>query len=151
LALRGQNRYDAAVEAFAAILKSKPNLIQAQIDAAETLQRKADQDRSATVFGQAVSGLADQSIWGWRRIALATRGKESLMPIQCDAIYNLAYCQFRYGEISQREDARQAALRTLADQHKQYPQLAGPRSVERYNALAKQIQTSLGEPAVGLQ
>ncbi len=151
LAMRGQRNFSGSVDLFAEILKSKPGLISAQVDAAQTLQQQADVDKSATRFAEAASGARENIVWGWRKIAQATRGKEPFSDIFFDAVYNLAYCQFRYGEIQNRTDAKQAALRTLLDQHSLFPELGGNKNKNRYNELAKQIQTSLDQTASGLQ
>ncbi len=161
IALRGQGQFEAALQLFVELLRVKPGLVHNQIDAAKTLQLQAEKTADASSFAEAVAGskketLPDASratnvIWGWRQIALATRGKEEFTDTYFEAIYNMSYCRLRYGELLTREDAKNAALSEIKDQWRQFPEMGGPAWKTKFSELAIRIQKSLGQPATGLE
>jgi hypothetical protein len=90
-------------------------------------------------------------IWGWRQIALATKGKEDFSHLYFEAVYNMSYCRLRYGEILDREDAKKSALSEIQGQYEIFPELGGEQWKPKFIELARRIQKSLGQPESGLQ
>lgn len=160
IALRGQGQLDQALELFVELLKAKPTLVNVQIDAARTLQLRGDQKDDPGSFAAAVAGSNKEKlpnasresnvVWGWRQIALATKGKESFNDAYFEALYNMAYCRLRYGEILNRNDAKESALTEIKNQQRLFPEMGGPIWKPKFIELAARIQKSLGQPGTGL-
>jgi hypothetical protein len=81
---------------------------------------------------------------------MATKGKEEFSDTYFEALYNMAYCRLRYGELLNRDDAKQAALTEIKNQRRLYPEMGGPNWKPKFLELAHQIQKSLGQPTTGL-
>jgi tetratricopeptide (TPR) repeat protein len=161
LAQRGLGNYDEALELLVEVLKTKPSHLPAQVDAAMTLQQLGERKNDADAFVKAVGGTRKETlpnsnrptnvVWGWMLIAKATQAKEAFRDDYFNAVYNMAYCRLRWGELTKRNDAVNSALVEIQNQFKQFPELGGPRWKPKFNELAKQIQTRLGKSADGLQ
>lgn len=160
IAFRGQGQFDEALQQFVELLRAKPALVNIQIDAAKTLQMRGDQKQDAESFAAAVAGSNKESlasgqratnlVWGWRQLAMATKGKEQFSNEYFEALYNMSYCRLRYGEILNREDAKKAALSEIQSQKQQFPEMGGPNWKPKFEELARRIQKTLGQPTTGL-
>jgi hypothetical protein len=159
LALRGQGEFDRALALFGELLKATPNRLNLQTDAAKTLQMQGDALNDPNPFALAVGGAQRDAstarpgnvIWGWLQIAKATQGKQNFANEYFEAVYNMSYCRLRYGELLKQDMSKQAALTDILNQCRLFPEMGGPEWKPKFEALAKQIQSSLGQAAVGLK
>lgn len=157
----GQGQFDVAIKLFIEVLKIKPALLNVQVDAAKTLQLQGDEKNDPNFYAQAVSGTNKETlpgaarptnvIWGWRQIAKATQGKEQFANAFFEAVYNMAYCRLRYGELAKRKDAIESAMTDIKNQFQLFPGMGGPQWKPKFDELLRRIQSSLGQPVTGLQ
>ena len=85
------------------------------------------------------------------QIAKATQGNEHFADAFFEAVYNMAYCRLRYGEIANRKDAIESAMTDIKNQLQLFPGMGGPQWKPKFDELLRKIQSSLGQPVTGLQ
>lgn len=73
-ALRRAEKWPEAIAALQDVLRGRRNLMEGQVEAAETLAASALKTNDLTAFDRAIGGTApdemgDNIIWGWKRIA----------------------------------------------------------------------------------
>jgi flagellin-specific chaperone FliS len=149
LATAGQGNYEEAIKQFTEILSSEKGGLGVQIDAARTLQRWGIVEKKAKPLGEAMMGTGSKldpktkrksnTIWGWRAIFSATRGKEQFVEQFHETTLNLIESQFEYGTLLNRADAIEAAQKELANARQRDPNLGGPKFKSRYEQLEKRI------------
>jgi hypothetical protein len=177
-AYRGAGEFAKALTLLASILKEKPNVLDVQFDAAYTFQELADSDpdRHARNYRHAILG-GDQpdrrNIWGWNSLAQRIRAQQERLERDADnpvnaeraeqyrqryheARYNSVYCTFAYAK-SQADPKEKARLLKTAKQGIWSvfsivdPQLGGGQWKAKNDRLLRDIQSAVGEPAIGLQ
>jgi hypothetical protein len=150
--------YQAATDAAVSLLKTKPTLLVAQVEAARILQDRGESE-DPKYLGKAIAGdLPSQGrranlIWGWGRLAQLVAKQPALSETFYDARLNLATCRYRLAKRSsseQRPALFKAAKNDIVIMTRLYPDLGGPVWRGRYDALLKLVQKDLGEPATGL-
>ncbi len=155
---RGAGNYDKAIAVLAGLLKEKPQLLPAQIEAAKTYQLRGDNENPdfyvPAIKGGGNTGNA-QSIWGWGKLALQTSRDPQFRDIFHEARYNIAVCRSRFGE-TRTDNAKRKELLKLAKNDirntKQFePTLGGDKWKPLYDKLLRNIQQQLREPVVGLK
>ena len=71
--LRRQQEYEKALAMVKEVIKQKPRLLPAQVEAAETLQgwaRNKDSNKYIeAIVGEAIEGEKDKKIWGWQNLS----------------------------------------------------------------------------------
>ncbi len=158
IAERGAGNYDKAISILGGLLKERPQLLPAQIEAAKTYQLRGDTDNPdfyvSAIKGGGNAGNAN-SIWGWGKLALQTSRDPQFRDIFHEARYNVALCRSRFGE-TRTDKAEQKKLLELAKNDirntMQFePTLGGDKWKPRYDKLLRNIQQELHEPAVGLK
>ena len=159
--------YEQAVDLFAEVLAAQDNILTLQMEAARALQDGADAGKTGW-YTLAIKGDRRNSssgknvIWGWERTARITgpymRRKDAEREKFADAFfesqYNVAYCRYRQGLAGGGDDRQKyllAAKRIVNYVSGSFPELGGATRRGRFNALMKQIQQALGEPATGIQ
>jgi hypothetical protein len=177
-AYRGAGEFDKALALLSTILKDKPNILDLQFDAAYTYQEQAESDpaKHSALFRRAILGgdpANAEHIWGWNALAQRIRAqKERLARDTSDpanaaraeqyrqryheARYNSVYCTFELARLATSPSEKSRLLKiakqgiwsvfSIVD-----PQLGGGQWRVKNDRLLKDIQTALGEPAVGLQ
>ena len=175
---RGAGQYIKALTLLASILKEKPNVLDVQFDAAYTYQELAesDPDKHSRNFRRAILG-GDQpdtrNIWGWNSLAQKIRAQQERLQRDADnpasaeraeqyrqryqeARYNSVYCTFALAK-AQASPSEKARLLKTAKQGIWSvfavvdSQLGGGQWKAKNDRLLRDIQSALGEPAIGLQ
>ncbi len=152
LAQRGSGNFEAAVDQFADILRENAKSLQVQIDAAETLSAWGKAAKRDTIITKAImgshmekdktSGLDANLIWGWQKLAKATRGNEKFSDTFYRALYHMTEGKLEYGLIlaDKRVNALKAALQEIENAEKRDPELGGPNWKPKFEALKKRIK-----------
>ncbi|MEX2138617.1 MAG: hypothetical protein WD894_05110 [Pirellulales bacterium] len=176
-AYRGAGDYTKALTLLASILKEKPNVLDVQFDAAYTYQELAESDpgKFSKYFRQAILGGEQddtRSIWGWNSLAQKIRTQHERLRRDADdptsaeraeqyrqryqeARYNSVYCTFALAKSVTNPSEKARLLKTakqgiwsvfaIVDS-----QLGGGQWKTKNDQLLKDIQSALGEPAMGL-
>ena len=157
VAERSAGNYDKAIAMLSGLLKEKPQLLPAQVEAAKTYQLRGEND-NPDYYVPAIKGGGTgigQNIWGWGKLALQTSRDPQFRDIFHEARYNIAVCRSRFGE-TQNDKTKKKELLTLAKSDisntKQFePTLGGDKWKPLYDKLLRNIQQQLHEPVVGLE
>jgi tetratricopeptide (TPR) repeat protein len=155
---RRAGNYDDAVSLLVEVLKQKPMLLPAQVQAAETLQARGASDPKS--YGLAILGAQPgrdgrNTIWGWAKISNLTMNNEKFADTFHHARLKLVEARYQYAQTVD-EASKRAAILAVAKQdlwitYNVRPELGGEVTVARYERLLKQIQGALGEKESGLQ
>jgi len=152
LAQRGSGNYEAAVELFADILRENAKSLQVQIDAAETLSAWGKAAKRDTVITKAIMGShleKDKAtgrdanlIWGWQKLAKATRGNEKFADTFYRSLYYMSEGKLEYALIrtDKKEGALKAALQEIENAEQRDPEIGGPSWKPKFEALKKRIK-----------
>lgn len=134
-AQRGSGQYEQSVAQFVEILKNSPNALGIQIDVAETLQIWASVSGGPKRYIEAVKGAepykdpktkrSKKRIWGWEKIALATRSNIKLRDTFYNALYHVVECRLEYGVMAENPGAIKAAGNEIAKERKRDPTFNG--------------------------
>ncbi len=149
LATAGQGNYEDAIKQFTEILSADKGGLGVQMDAARTLQRWGLFEKKANALSEAMMGTGSKldpktkrksnTIWGWRAIYSATRGKEQFVDYFHEANLNYIESQFEFGTLLNRTDNIEAAQKEMANSRARDPNLGGPKFKSRYELLEKRI------------
>jgi hypothetical protein len=101
-------------------------------------------------------------IWGWEKISKITAAQMRKSPelrskfgdVFFDSRYNIARCRYKQGVGSAGETKSQrltAAKRAISMTANLYPDLGGESWRRKFDKLMKEVQSSLGEEATGLE
>jgi tetratricopeptide (TPR) repeat protein len=170
LASRGQ--YDNAIEQYAEILRTKPNMLDLQQAAATAFQDWGVAAKNPGAFNKAIRGDLPQKdgrnlIWGWTRIAvvadaaqrrspgddapIAPEEKERLARFEdifFDARYNIARARYLAGTVTEgdiRQKELDAAKKNIELMIRLYPDLGGEKWKTAYEELLKQVNQELNK------
>ncbi len=155
LAQRGSGQYEQAISQFVEILKSSPNALSIQIDAAETLQLWGRVNGGPKRYIEAVKGgepyqdpksrRSIKLIWGWEKIALATRSNVAYRDTFYQALYHVVECRLEYGIMTKNAGAIKAAGNEIVKERKRDPTFHGSEKwKQKFEAIEARInQTSL--------
>jgi hypothetical protein len=157
-AQRMLGQYKQAADTFEQLLKQKPMMIDAQIEAALTYEqwaavvppKFAGNAYQAALNGTRPDAENKNTIWGWGKIGQLTMRDPKHKEIFFDARYHIALSRYLWGKAT--DDPRiihQAAL-DITRVHALHPELGGPAQYAKFDSLLKTIQKQLGEPADGL-
>ena len=154
---------DEALRQLVEVLREKPLMLMAQIEAAATLQQLAAQastpQQAADSYRQAMLGaLPDQQgknlVWGWKQIAQRTRRHAGLQQEYHRATFDHIASRFGYANAqSDSDEAKKYYLRTWKDirgMQRIYPELGGPELRTKYDRLLKEVQAALQKQPIGL-
>lgn len=149
-AQRGSGKYEQAVAQFVEILKSSPNALAIQMDVAETLQVWASVNGGPKRYIEAVKGAepykdpktkrTKKLIWGWEKIAIATRSNIALRDTFYDALYHVVECRLEYGVMAKNAGAIKAAGNEIAKERKRDPTFNGSAKwKQKFGALEARV------------
>lgn len=160
LAHRSAGNYEAAIQAFTAVLGKEGTKVDLQVEAAKTFQEWAGEPRQALKYKSALFGgewdpVAQKNIiWGWNRIAQATERLPDFRELYHEARYNAASCYYAYAlkmrSAPDREKYLKIAQESIVLMYRLNPKMGGKAWYAKYNALYKKIQTALQESPTGL-
>jgi tetratricopeptide (TPR) repeat protein len=150
--------YAAAINTFEQVLKEKPMMLDAQVEAAKAYEQWAGQlapQQVARAYAAALNGgrpaaNKKNTIWGWGRISQLTNGKPEYRDIFFEARYHVALCRYLQGKALKSDKLKDQAITDITLVHSLYPDLGSPKSRDRFDRLLKQIQKDRGIKAVGL-
>lgn len=166
-AMRRSEKYVEAVGALADVLRGRRNLMEAQIEACETLMERAANLKQPHIYATAVNGsrpdgpdgtTGDNIIWGWRRISDTMRqsppfndpkdaSHKEFQRLYHTARYNMAMCAYQQALAQTAKEERDKLLKaadyyiTITQQH--VPDLGGPEWAAKYQDLQKKAQNAL--------
>ncbi|HEY6564936.1 MAG TPA: hypothetical protein VIY86_10600, partial [Pirellulaceae bacterium] len=158
--LRQLGDFRGAMGQFELVLKAQPNLLNVQVEAAQTFQEGAAY-RYAIKGGRPDPTSQRNVIWGWERISaivarqmrLGDQQKSQYSDTFFEARLQVATCRLREAQALNGEkrtrylqQARQAVTSIAA----LYPDLGGNDWRKKYDDLLRQIQPELGESPSGL-
>ncbi len=160
LALRGARQFDEASKIMAEVVTQDNRRLEYQIEAARTYQLWGDQPQQALKLLDAIRGTggandaAEQPIWGWSRIARITQRSKQYREAFHEARYNTAACHYKFALRLRQPADRTKYLKLAKDDvvltQRMFPNMGGTQWHEKYDALLRKIQRSLGEPVAGL-
>lgn len=145
--------YKTALSWLLDVLKEKPTMVDAQIEAAYTFQDWGAEQPEW--YSRAISGsTVYRDLWGWGQLARRVQSHPSYRDLFHEARYNLAVCRMKLAQA--RSGEAQAALLKQAEAditivYRLYPDLGGEEWFDKYDSLLKTIQKLRGVPATGLK
>jgi hypothetical protein len=154
---RRGGEYEQAIKTLVGVLKEKPSLLTAQIQAAETYQAQGVVDPSG--FALAITGGSPgldgkNVIWGWGKLSKLMANDPKFAEQFHHARLSMAKARLQYGLV-QKDDAKRSRILSAAKQdlwftYKLHPDLGGEATLNQYDRLLREIQKSLGEKELGL-
>lgn len=150
LAQRGSGDYEGAVNTFIEMLKEK-SALNLQIDAAETLQMWGKTKSDKKAYAKAMMGTGrfkdgkkvKNAVWGWRKLAQLTRGKEKLNDYYRTALYNSVKSRFEYGVLDKNKKAIESSLSEVEKSLERFKFLkTGPWS-KKFDDLVAEMKSNL--------
>ena len=155
VALAGSGRFEDAVKQYAKILEARPGVLPIQIDAALTLQDWARATRSPKTYELAVMGTerradpktkrAQNVIWGWRQLVLATRNEDKFRQDFYRSLLRLTECRLEYGELLKNKTSYETALKELESAKARDPQLGGAAWKPKFDELERKLKSLAGQ------
>lgn len=148
---RELGEYEKALNSYEALLSKKQALLPVQVAVAEALQALGEEQKRSELLEESINGSRPNAsgknvFWGWRKIAGVTARaiatNEGHKETFFNAWFNVARSRYLVGKFSSPSDATthyQKALSTIKAMRRQYPDLDGKVSSEKYDALEKQI------------
>ncbi|QDV27233.1 coiled-coil domain-containing protein [Aureliella helgolandensis] len=149
---KGAGDYAGSVAVLGEVLRETPMLLDVQIEAARTLQAWGSTKpiffKTAYEGGPRDRKTGQNLFWGWGKIAQMTVGKEDYAEQFFDARYQLAYTRFKYGasltDATQKESVLRRAEKDIQQTSALYPELGGPASKAKFEALLKEVRKAIG-------
>ena len=112
-----------------------PNALNIQIDAAETLQMWAKAVKRPRGYVEAIKGAkpvknpetkrSSRLIWGWEKIAKATRANLKFRSTYYKALYHVAECRLEYGILEKNPKAIVSAGTEIENERRRDPTFKG--------------------------
>lgn len=162
-ALRRLGNCKESVDLLVAVLKKNNQLLDAQQEAALSLQAWGEQD--VKYFDAAIRGHRQAKnkqgqivpiIWGWAQLSRKVAGNAKYIDVYFDARYNLARCRLKQAvklkQLGQADAAKESLARAAAEigiQHRQTPSMGGGEWTAKFDSLLRVIQQAAGQPASG--
>lgn len=150
-------KYQQAINLLAEILKQKPTMLDAQIEAATAYEQWAPSVGRNTpkAYDWAMMGArpgADKKnvIWGWGKISLLTQRDAKRQAEFYDARYHIAVCRFRRGEALKSKKLIEQAIKDITSISDRYPELGSRAQRRKFDLLLREIQKAAGKPVTGL-
>ncbi|MDG1873023.1 MAG: hypothetical protein P8J27_03870 [Mariniblastus sp.] len=135
LSQRGAGNFEVAIDQLAEILKENSNAINIQIDASMSLQAWAKATQRQKTYVEATKGARSYKnpktkrntklIWGWEKIALATRKNPKYRSTYYEALYHVAECRLEYGILAKNSGAIKSAGNEITKERERDPTFAG--------------------------
>jgi hypothetical protein len=153
-ALAGSGKFEDAIKQYAAILEPRPGVLPIQIDAADTLQAWAKATNSAKTYEMAVMGTerrtdpktkrAQNVIWGWRQLVLATRNSDEYKLDFYAALYRMSEARMEYGQLQKSKTSFETALKEIESARTRDPQMGGADWKAKFDELEKKLKGLAG-------
>jgi cellulose synthase operon protein C len=154
LASRRSGNFESAMNEFLEILKGSPNSLNVQIDSADTLQMWAKVGKNQKRYIEAVKGRdsykdpktkrTQKRVWGWEKIALATRSNEKFRSTFYNALYHVVECRLEYGILAGNQSAIKAAGSEIAKEKKRDATFSGSELwKQKFSELEARVQQNI--------
>jgi tetratricopeptide (TPR) repeat protein len=164
--MRRLGAFERATDEFDQILRARNNMLNVQIEAAQTLKAHGIAG-DAKLFNDAIKGArrnantGKNTIWGWSRIARVAQSQMQRSPEQrekfgatfFDAQYQYAECRFLQAMKSSGEAKKKylgSASNVIGYTASSFPDFGGDEGRARFDQLMKKIQKASGTEPVGL-
>ncbi len=150
-------KFDEAIKQIVEVLREKPMLLTAQIQAAETYQARGMVD--PTGYALAITGGTPAKdgknvVWGWAKLSKMTMNNPKFEDAFHQSRLRMVEARYRYG-LTQKEAKRakflDAAKQDLWYTYKLHPNLGGEKTAAKYDRLLKQVQKGLGNKEIGIE
>jgi tetratricopeptide (TPR) repeat protein len=155
---RHSDNFDDATKTILAVVRERPTLVTAQVQAAEIYQARGAVDPKGyflAITGAEPGRDGANSIWGWAKLSQMTAGKPMFAETFHHARLSMATARYRYAlaEKDRKKAIRilEAAKQDLWLTYKLHPDLGGDTTLARYDKLLKQIQKNMGGKETGLE
>ncbi|MCE9554334.1 MAG: hypothetical protein K8T91_13285 [Planctomycetes bacterium] len=157
---RRMGAFDEGIALLVGILTQQPNVLTAQIEAAQTLQDRGMLEKPEEFLTKAVIGdqpnpeTHENVIWGWSKLGNRAGTNPKLATTYFEAMLKSYEC--RYQLAMKLGPPRAAALLTAAKTgiqslYRKYPALGSADLKQRYDSLLRLVQRGLKEPEAGLK
>lgn len=157
VAMRPAGRYEEAFAIFEEFLQSKPNVFDAQFEAARTLQAWGTAKQDTTRLALAMNGAPElPHVWGWRKMASTLQklmDKQDAKPDHrlrfLDARNAVAECRIQIAACTEDISARNKELQIAATEIKMlatHMKSLAPADLTDLDATYQRILQELGQP-----
>lgn len=152
-------QYDSAVKTFKALLSTKENMLDAQMEIALAYEQWAGTPNfkyAELAYKWALNGTManpttkQNTVWGWGKISQRTSGRQEFKDKFFEARYHVALCRFLWGKKAGEKALIQKSVSDITTVSALFPTLGGPEQRQKFDALLKLIQKELGEKPEGL-
>lgn len=151
-------RYKEAIDTLEKILRQKPMMLDAQIEAATAYEKWAGETKpelAGRAYQLALDGARpnekqENVIWGWGKISQLTSRDRKFRDIFFDARYHVAVCRFLMGSALKSDAVMEQAVSDITKVAALYPDMGGAEQRQKFDSLLKEIQKRLGRKAEGL-
>ena len=155
--IRRLGKYQDALDLLVEILAVNPDLLNAQIEAAQTYQDWGTEQPGYYLFAirggrktQLKDGEIIYLVWGWNRIAIRVQYNEPHKDTYYQAKYNQALCRLKYAmalDGKQKTEQLRLAESDILLILKLRPDMGGQTWYNQFDQVLKQIQAGLGVAA----
>ncbi len=150
--------YKSSIDTLEGLLKEKPTMLDAQIEAALAYEQWAavvPPEYAGKAYQSALNGARpnakqENTIWGWGTISLRTMRDPKYKAAFFDSRYHVALCRFLWGKAANDQRVIKKSESDITQVHTLHPDLGGPEQYNRFDQLLKTIQKELGAKATGL-
>ncbi|QEF97276.1 hypothetical protein Mal15_13150 [Stieleria maiorica] len=154
--------YKASIDTFESLLKAKPTMLEAQIEAAKAYESWAGtlppniayKAYRAALEGARPGDDKKNTIWGWAETSSKTskliNRNENFKEKFFESRYHVALCLYLMGKSAKRDADIRKAIKVIREAATLFPELGGPERRAEYNALMKEAQRSVGDDPVGI-
>jgi tetratricopeptide (TPR) repeat protein len=155
-------RYKDAIDTFDELLQEHPLMLEAQIEAAKAYEswaaslppKIAYKAYRAALEGARPGDDGKNTIWGWADISSKTskqiKRSENFKEKFFESRYHVALCLYLMGKAAKRDSDLRKAIKVIREAATLFPDLGGPESRNKYDALMKEAQRAVGDPAKGI-
>ena len=155
-------QYQGATNTFAELLKKNPLMLEAQIEAAMVYEAWAGtlppniayKAYRAALEGSRPDKNKKNTIWGWAEISTKTskmiNQNENFKEKFFESRYHVALCLYLMGKAAKQDNDIKKAIKVIREAATLFPDLGGPVRRAEYDALMKESQRAVGEPATGI-
>jgi tetratricopeptide (TPR) repeat protein len=155
---RGEN-FDEAIHVILGVVRQRPTLVTAQIEAAEIYQARGVVDPKGyylAMFGGEPGRDGKNSIWGWAKLSqMSANNWPKFASTFYESRLHMAESRYRFA-LTEKDTKRskpilEAAKQDLWSTFTRHADLGGEDNLGRCDQLLKLIQKSLGEQQIGLE
>ena len=154
--LTGQ--YKIALDELEKILKQKPTMLDAQIEAAQAYEswaaeinpKFASKAYNAALSGGRPNAQGKNTIWGWGEISRQTNRNPKYRDVFFDARYHIALTRYLMGKSLKDDKVIAQAAKDITGVQTLFPDLGGKEQRDKFDLLLKEIQKAQGQKPVGL-